>query len=131
MRENERLSAKQQRAIDALLTEPTTRAAATAAGVSEATLWRWLADPAFSKAHRAARTQLLDKTLALLLAQGQGAIEALADVMKEATNPASARVSAARAILEISLKARDSLEMEERLKTIEDRLDALINKRTQ
>lgn len=40
MSEFERLPAKQQRAIEALLTEPTTCAAAEAAKVSEAAIWR-------------------------------------------------------------------------------------------
>src|SRR5215510_760248 len=125
MGENGRLSAKQQRAIEALLSEPTTRAAAAVARVSETTIWRWLADPVFSKAYRSSRSQLLDRILTQLQARGQDAIEALADVMKDADSPPSARVSAARAILEIALKARDSLEIEERLKALEDRLDAM------
>jgi hypothetical protein len=57
-----------ERAIAALLTESTRAAAAAKAGISEATLGRWLAeDSAFISAYRAARRRLLDD--ALLVAQ--------------------------------------------------------------
>jgi DNA invertase Pin-like site-specific DNA recombinase len=41
------LTAKQEAAIVALLSQRTTRAAAKSAGVNEATLWRWLQEPEF------------------------------------------------------------------------------------
>ena len=124
MSENKRPSARQQRAIEALITEPTTRAAAKAAKVSEATIWRWLTDPIFSTAYKDARSQLLESTLTALQAKGQAAVEALADVMTNAVEYPSARVSAARTILEMTLKAREVLEVEERLREVEAKLAA-------
>jgi hypothetical protein len=52
-------------AIAALLAEPTIEAAARKAGISESTLLRWLQEPAFKAAFRAARRQV-DVTLAVV-----------------------------------------------------------------
>lgn len=123
MIENERLSAKQTRAIDALLVAPTIRAAAKAAKVSEATLWRWLNEPAFDRAYREIREKLLKTTITALQARGNQAVQTLVDVMEDALSPAGSRVQAARAILELSIKSRELIEMEERLRAIEERLE--------
>src|SRR5262245_8742563 len=119
MGDNGRLSAKQQRAIEALLTEPTTRAAAQAAGVGETTIFRWLAEPAFSTAYRAARSRLLESTLTELQAASTEAVETLREVMNSPLAMPAARVSAARAVLEFSLRAREEIEIEERLRALE------------
>lgn len=122
---NQTLSAKQQRAIKALLTEPTTRAAAEAAKVSEATIWRWLADPDFDQAYRAAREQLYEATLASLQEASTLAVETLRQVMDDPKAPAPARVSAARCVLEMSIRARETLDVEERLRELETYFDTL------
>ncbi len=54
-----RLSAKQEKALAALLVSPTIAEAAKSAGVGETTLFRWLQEPAFQEAYRAARLQVL------------------------------------------------------------------------
>src|SRR5262249_54555800 len=53
-----RLTRKQEALIAALLVEPTHAAAAAKAGVSEATLYRWLKQPAFCKVFCQARHRL-------------------------------------------------------------------------
>jgi hypothetical protein len=53
--EKRELTVKQIKAIEALLSQPTTATAAKAAGVSQATLFRWLNDPTFAAAYRSAR----------------------------------------------------------------------------
>lgn len=123
MRRNETpqaaLTAKQQRAIDALLREPTTQAAAEAAGVSKATIFRWLADEAFSAAYQTARGQLLESTLTALQSASVEAVNVLREVMTDASLNAFARVSAAKAVLEMGFKAREVLEVEARLSALE------------
>lgn len=119
MSENERLSAKQQRAIEALLTEPTTRSAAEAAKVSEATIFRWLAEPVFAAMYREARGRLLESTLTALQAASADAVTCLRDVINDKAAQVSARVSAAKTVLELGLKAREVLEVEERLAYLE------------
>lgn len=123
MSETERLSAKQQRAIEALLTEPTTRAAAAAAEVSEATIWRWLAEPEFSAAYRATRGRLLESTLTALQSASADAVVCLREILNDKTAQVYARVSAAKSVLELGLKAREVLEVEERLAFLEKALE--------
>jgi hypothetical protein len=118
------LTAKQTRTIEALLKEPTTDAAARAAKVSVTTIWRWLNDPIFSAAYRQARGQLLESTLTKLQAASGDAVETLRAVMNDAEANHGAKVSAARAVLEFSLKAREVLEVEQRLSDLESRLAA-------
>lgn len=122
--ERSKLTAKQQRAIEALLSEPTVQAAAKAAGVSKATIFRWLGDSVFSEAYRDLRGRLLESTLAALQQASGDAVKTLREVMEGAILHPSARVSAARTLLEMSLKAREVLEVEERLKALEARLNA-------
>ncbi len=121
--EIERLSTKQQRAIEALLTEPTTRAAAVEAEVSEATIWRWLAEPGFSVAYRAARGRLLESTLTALQSASVDAVVCLREILNDKSAQVSARVSAAKSVLELGLKAREILDVQERLAYLEKALE--------
>ena len=128
MSDSERLEpddvpAKQQRAIDALLRNPTTRAAARAAGVSEPTIFRWMNEPAFAKAYREARGRILESTLSALQSASSDAVKTLKRVMANNLARPGERVSAARTVLEFALKASEKLEVEERLRVLEARLD--------
>lgn len=118
------LTGKQQRAIECLLNEPTTKAAASAAKVSEATLHRWLNDPTFSTAHKSARGRLLETTLTALQSASTEAVTCLRNVINDTGAPITARVSAARNVLDFALKAHDVLEVQQRLSVLEARLDA-------
>src|SRR5262249_54841350 len=73
----DQLSRKQEQAIAALLTEPTVEQAAVKAGVKYPTLKSWLARPAFRDAYAAARRQILDRTVARLLALTGKALDTL------------------------------------------------------
>jgi transposase len=59
----QKLDARQEALVAALLTEPTQAKAAEKAGVSEATLYRWLALPEFRTAYRQVRRQLVEGTV--------------------------------------------------------------------
>src|SRR5262245_38464731 len=117
-RENSELTAKQLRALQALLKEPTTAKAAKAAQVAEVTLFRWLNEPVFSTAYREARGRLLETTLTTLQQASSEAVEVLRKIMKDSKAPTSSRVTAARSVLELGLKAREVLEVEDRLKAL-------------
>lgn len=118
------LTARQIRAIQALLEEPTTAAAAQAAQVSEATIFRWLADPAFSAAYREARSRLVETALTALQSASSEAVKTLRNTLTDPHAPPNIKVSAARAILEFSLKAREALDFEDRLERLENSLKA-------
>jgi len=124
------LTDKQQRAITALLSEPTAKSAAKKAKVSETTLYRWLSDALFSAALREARGRVLESTLSALQGASGKAVETLLDVMDDKTAHPSARVSAAKAVLEMMLRGRDALDNEERLRLLELRLMMVTNAQT-
>ena len=50
-----KLTPKQEKAISALLGQPSIEAAAAAIGVNAATIYRWLHEPDFAGAYRLAR----------------------------------------------------------------------------
>src|SRR5262245_13073431 len=101
------LTDKQRRAIAALLSEPTTKAAAEAAKVGETTIHRWLADSVFSAALKETRGRVFESTLAALQSASSKAVETLRDVMDDEKALPPAKVSAAKTILDLALKARE------------------------
>lgn len=117
------LSSKQQKALTELLAQPSVKAAAVSAGVSEASLWRWLQVPAFQEALRQARGRVLECTLTALQSASQQAVETLTTIMKDSLAHPTARVSAARTVLEMTIKGREILEVEARLAALEQNLE--------
>lgn len=113
------LPPKQSRALEALLGAPTVRSAASMASVSEATLYRWLAEPTFAQAYRDARRKSFEQSTAALQSAAIEAVETLRQVMAGADTPASARVAAARAVLEHSHRAMELEDLSVRLKALE------------
>src|SRR5512134_198746 len=95
------LSAPQERAIIALLNEPTIQKAAEAAGVGERTLHRWLDDPAFSKVYRRTRREAFSHAIALTNRYAPHAVNTLVKVMSDTAASHNARVSAATALLKL------------------------------
>ena len=104
------LTPLQERAIVALLNEPTVLKAALAVGVGERTIHSWLDDPAFSAAFRRARREVFGQAVSLSGRYASMAIHTLAQIMTDKTAPTSARVSAASAMLRF---ARESIEIED------------------
>jgi hypothetical protein len=72
-----KLNRKQESLIAALLTEPTHAAAAVKAGVSEATLHRWLHLQEFQAAYRRARRDIVEAAVGRLQQTAAKAVEAL------------------------------------------------------
>jgi hypothetical protein len=105
----ERRSRKQEQAVAALLSEPTITAAAARAGVSEVTLSRWLKEPSFVAAYRAARRGLVEQALARL----QGAAGEAVDTLKAnlRAEKAADQNRAAVAILEQCLRYSEAADL--------------------
>lgn len=100
------LSARQERAIAALLSAPSLGAAAHLAHVGERTLRRWLhGDHAFRDAYQAARHESLRFATARLQRDSVAAAETLTQVMGDEEISAQARIAAARSVLEFATKA--------------------------
>ena len=115
----EKLSRTQERAIAALLQCSTIPAAAAAAGVGEATLWRWLQLPAFQEEYRAARRQAVQQAVAAVQRITSTAVATLESIMSDAEAPPASRVTAARVVLDTALKAVELEDLEERLSQLE------------
>src|SRR5262245_60558407 len=95
----EKLNRRQEALIAALLTEPTHAAAAKKAGVSEATLHRWLHLPEFSVAYRRARRELVEGAVGRVQAATGQAVDTLLAVAKDGAKD-SDRVRASVALLD-------------------------------
>ena len=113
-------STRQEKAIIALLNQPTMKDAAEVAGISEVTLWRWLQQPDFRALYMEARRQAVQRAIARTQAVTSEAVETLREVMKCAMP--SARVAAAKAILDYALKGIQLDDLEQRLSELEGKL---------
>ena len=114
------LDRKQVQAVAALLSQPTILAAAETVGVNEVTIRRWLKDAGFAEAYREACRQVVDSAMGTLQAACVEAVNTLRNVMGDADAPASSRVTAARAVLDSALKARELQDVEERIAALEE-----------
>ncbi len=117
---NDNLEAKHDAAITALLSTRTIRAAAKKCDLSEPTLYRLLQSEDFKTKYRAARRELVENTISQLQRDGEDAAIALRQIVKDKKAPASVRVSAAKVILEQGLKAVELIDLEERIKRLEE-----------
>ena len=94
--------------------------AAEQAGVSPATVYRRLQDPAFQARAEELRHEMLTRAAAMLTAAGVESVRTLADLLKSSYAPA-VRLNAARSILDLGVKLRSLVELEGRLLDLEDR----------
>jgi hypothetical protein len=104
----------------ALAAGQTLRAAAEVAGISERTATRRRANPAFRQREAELRAGMVQRALGKL---ADGMAEA-ADRLRELLRADSESVclGAARALLELGVKLRESVELEQRLAALEERL---------
>jgi hypothetical protein len=122
------MTAKQQRAIGALLSEPSIRQAAVVARLGEKPIRRWLQIPEFSLAYQQARRQAFAEALSDLRAATHDAVDALRKAIKEETG--AVRLKAATAILELSIRSAETFEIETRLERLERELNSPLNPTT-
>src|SRR5581483_8229194 len=113
----EKKSRKAEEFITALVSHPTIEAAAKAVGISNATAWRWIQDPEVGKEYARARRRAMEHATARIQEAAGEAVECLREVQRSGESE-SARVSAARTILDTAFKAAD-------LEDVQARLDAL------
>ena len=85
------LTAKQSKAVEALLGEPTLARAAVVAGVSERTLRRWQHEGAFRLAYYRARRDAFGQAIGLTQRYAPVAVATLVKVMNDAASPRPAR----------------------------------------
>jgi hypothetical protein len=97
--------------------------AARSAGISESTAFRRLADPDFKRQLYDLRADMAQRTAAMLTAAGGEAVKTLLALQKESVTPAT-RLGAARAVLELGVKLRETAELEQRVLAVEQHLRA-------
>lgn len=112
------LSVRQARAVEALTQCRTREDAARAAGVAPRTLRRWMVEPDFQDAVKHAVDGLLDDVSLSLKRHGQTAVDTLVDVCQGGESE-SARVAAARALLDATLKFTEILDVLRILRDLE------------
>jgi len=108
---------KREQAIIALLEQPSIKEAAQSVGIGEATLFRWLQEPEFQRAYREAKHRVVEQAISRLQQVSGEAVDTLREIMLDTEKPPSTRVTAAKAVLEWSIKA---VEMEDLVTRVED-----------
>ena len=116
-----KLSRKKEQAIVALLEEPTVRDAAERVKISPTTLYKWMALPEFDSAYKQARRDAMGAAIARLQKASNEAVDTLREVMGDQEATPASRVTAARAVLDLALKATEIEQIEERLSELERR----------
>jgi hypothetical protein len=100
----------------------TVREAARAAGIGERTATRRLADPAFRRRLAELRAEMVEQALG----RAAKAMSAAADTLRKLLQAQreSVRLGAARALLELTPRLRESVELEQRLLALEAKMAA-------
>lgn len=117
-----KLPAKQEAFLAALLVNPTIKAACEESRIGETTGWRYLNEEKFKERYRKAQRQVVEHAIVRLRADAGDAAKALREIVDDSTAPASARVSAARTILEITFKSVEIYDVEGRMDALEANL---------
>ena len=112
---------KQDKLLPFLLTESSIEAACKKGGVSVATYYRWLGDKDFVAKFREARNSILENTVARLQSLAGEAVETLKRNLN-CGNPAAENRSA-QLILEQTIKGVETLDIQEKLDTVQKLLE--------
>jgi hypothetical protein len=119
----QRITQRQERAIVALIQQPTIREAAGSLGVNEVTLYRWMREERFEAAYRKARRDAVAQAVARLQESCSTAVGTLLAVMGDGDSSSSSRVSAAKTVLELAFRAFEVEDLEARVTTLEQRIE--------
>ena len=116
-----RNGSKKMQFLAALMTARTIKAASQASGVGLRTAFRWLRDPAFKAELTQKQDSELGQVTRLTVAAMTDAVETLRSIMADDSTPATARVAAARAILESCVRFAELIDLTERVAALEAR----------
>lgn len=114
------LTARQSRALVALLTASDVPSAAKSAGVAPQTLFRWLREsPDFKTAYRDARREVVSQAVSQISAGAGAAVGTLRAVCDDGDAPAGARVSAAKTLLDLAFRGVELDDLSARVESLE------------
>jgi hypothetical protein len=108
-------------AVLALAGGETVSGAAKKAGVTDRTVYRWLKEPGFYREVTAARAEMFSRALGCMAEGAVSGALVLRQLCLRAKSE-SVRLGAARALVELGNKLRESVEFEQRLAALEGRL---------
>jgi hypothetical protein len=119
------LSVRQQRALSALMGQASIAQAAVAAKVGQRTLYRWLReDDTFRSEFQKLKQEITADGLLQLQKAVTGAVSCLVEVMTDVIDsPPSARVAAAREILQQALPLMEAEMLEQRILELEQKVE--------
>jgi hypothetical protein len=112
----------------ALACGATVEGAARQAGVSESTAYRRIKEPEFRRKLQALRADMVQRTSGALTAAGTTSVQTLLELQKSSAPPAT-RLGAAKAVLEIGMKVRETAELEQRLTALEEQVATTADQR--
>lgn len=113
------MTPKRQKALLALLTTPTREQAAAAAGITSKTLRGYLADPEFQAEYKKAFAGLVEDATRQAQQAIAPALSTLREIVEDPDENAQARISAARSVLEYSIKLTETTDILSRLDELE------------
>jgi hypothetical protein len=119
---HDKFDSRHEHAIAALLKTTTIGKAAAAAGISDRTLRRWLQRADFQAAYRAAKREMINGAVHILLHATSSATQVLVNIMNDPEQPSSSRVAAARTILTMVMRSFRDDDTEARLREVEQLL---------
>ena len=116
------MTSKKQKALLALLTSPTREKAASTAGITSKSLRGYLADPEFQMEYKRAFSGLVEDATRQAQQAIEPALSTLREIVEDTDENAQARISAARSILEYSMKLTETTDILARLDELEGQI---------
>lgn len=116
----EPLPLRQERALRAVLTHSSLKAAALAAGCSDTTLWRYMNEPPFARRLRRARSLALDHAVTRIHRDAGDAVSVLREIMMNADAPAGARITAAQSFINNAARFGEIDDLKTRMEDLQD-----------
>ena len=111
---------KKAKALAALLSEPTQAAAAKKVGISARTMRRYMADPEFYEAYQLAHAQLVEDATKRMQRGLSAAVDTLQEIATDPDAGKTARVAAARSLLEQALRYTELSDLLGRIAKLEE-----------
>ena len=113
------MTPNEERALSALLTSNTKLEAAEKAGITDRTMRRYFENPEFCQRYREAFAGVIEDATRQAQALLMPALSTLQTVMEDEEIPAQARITAAKSIIDYSLKLTEQADILEQLRELE------------
>ena len=113
------MTSNEERALSALLTSKTKLEAAEKAGITDRTMRRYFENPEFCQRYREAFAGVVQDATRRAQQLLEPALSTLQTVMEDAEIPAQARITAAKSIIDYSLKLTEQADILEQLRELE------------